>query len=143
MAGKIRVQVVTPRRMLLDKEVEEVIAPGILGEFGVLIGHTPMLTFIKPGLLSYLENDRFTKFVVGSGFCEVLKDQVTVLVDEAYAKDEIDIQEAEADAARLEQELSKISSLTDPQKHADITNQLRVARAKIALATGGEGLTKH
>lgn len=143
MAGKIKVQLVTPRRVVLDKEVEEVIAPGILGEFGVLIGHTPMLTFIKPGLLSYLENDRFTKFVVGTGFCEVLKDQVTVLVDEAFTREEIDLKEAESDAGQLEQELSSISSLTDPAKHAEVANRLKVARAKIALAGGAETTAKH
>ena len=84
MSEKFKVELVTPKGIVLDKEVEEVIAPGIMGEFGVLIGHTPMLTFIKPGILSYLEDDQFTRFVVGSGFCEVLKDTVTVLVDEAY-----------------------------------------------------------
>ncbi len=71
MAEKFQVQLVTPKGIMLDKLVDEVIAPGLMGEFGVLIGHTPMLTFIKPGVFSYLENDRFTKFVVGQGFCEV------------------------------------------------------------------------
>jgi F-type H+-transporting ATPase subunit epsilon len=143
MAGKIKVQLVTPRSVVLDKEVEEVIAPGILGEFGVLIGHTPMLTFIKPGLLSYLENDRFTKFVVGTGFCEVLKDQVTVLVDEAFTREEIDLKEAESAVGQLEQELAKISSLTEPAQHAEVSNKLKLARAKIALAGGAETSAKH
>ncbi|MEW6114526.1 MAG: F0F1 ATP synthase subunit epsilon, partial [Thermodesulfobacteriota bacterium] len=55
MAKKFKVEVVTPQGVVLDKEVEEIIAPGVMGEFGVLIGHTPMLTFIKPGIFSYLD----------------------------------------------------------------------------------------
>ena len=65
MSEKFKVEVVTPRGVVLDKEVEEVVAPGIMGEFGVLIGHTPMLTFIRPGVLSYLENGQVHKVCGG------------------------------------------------------------------------------
>jgi len=136
MSKQFKVEVVTPKGVVLDKEVEEVIAPGISGEFGVLIGHTPMLTFIKPGILSYLENDRFTKYAVGSGFCEVLKDSMTVLVDEAYAVEEVTLADAEADLTALEQQLIAVDASADPQEYERITNRLKVARAKIALARG-------
>jgi len=134
MAGKINVSLVTPRGVVLDKEVEEVVAPGIMGEFGVLVGHTPMLTFVKPGVMSYLENDKFTRFAVGSGFCEVLKDQVTILADEAYAVEEIDPTEALNEITRLEQELVAVDSAANPEEHTIILNKLKVARAKAALA---------
>ena len=94
MAEKFKVELVTPRGIVLDKMVEEVIAPGMMGEFGVLKGHTPMLTFIKPGVFSYLESDRFVKYVVGSGFCEVLKDSVMILVEEAHVAESIDKSQA-------------------------------------------------
>jgi len=136
MPEKFRVEVVTPQGAVLDAEVEEVIAPGIMGEFGVLIGHTPMLTFIKPGVLSYLENDQFIRFAVGSGFCEVLKDSVTVLVEEAYSADEVDASEAAADVAELEKELSGIDSTADPEHFEKVSNKLKVARAKVAVAGG-------
>jgi F-type H+-transporting ATPase subunit epsilon len=136
MSEKFRVEVVTPKGVVLDKQVEEVIAPGIIGEFGVLIGHTPMLTFIKPGIFSYLESDKFTKFAVGSGFCEVLKDSVTVLVDEAYKLEEIDPQEAAAELHGLEQQLAAIDATADPEGYEQLTNKLKVARAKIALTSG-------
>lgn len=136
MPGKIKVSLVTPRGIVLDREVDEVIAPGVMGEFGVLIGHTPMLTFIKPGLMSYLENDRFTKFAVGTGFCEVLKDHVTLLVDEAYAVEELDPAEAADEVHRLEQELLAVDSAANPEEHQIILNKLKVARAKEALISG-------
>ncbi|MGC8604986.1 MAG: ATP synthase F1 subunit epsilon, partial [Desulfomonilaceae bacterium] len=94
MAEKFKVELVTPHGIVLDKMVEEVIAPGVMGEFGVLNGHTPMLTFIKPGVFSYLESDQFVKYVVGSGFCEVLKNSVMVLVEEACPVESIDLAQA-------------------------------------------------
>ena len=134
MPGKIKVELVTPEGVLVDKEVEEVVAPVIMGEFGVLIGHTPMLTFIKPGILSYLENDEFTRFVVGTGFCEVLKDSVTVLVEEAYPAGELDSAEVSAELAGFERELGSLDRTADPEAFDRISNKVQVARAKIALA---------
>ncbi|MDQ7783230.1 MAG: ATP synthase F1 subunit epsilon [Desulfomonilaceae bacterium] len=136
MSEKFTVEVVTPKGVLLQKEVEEVVAPGVLGEFGVLIGHTPMLTFIKPGVLSYLENDRFTKFVVGTGFCEVLRDSVTVLVDEAYSAEEIDSAKAAQEVSDLERDLEGIDSATDPEQYEKTSTRLKVARAKVVLKSG-------
>jgi len=136
MAGKIKVELVTPKGIVLDREVEEVIAPGIMGEFGVLIGHTPMLTFIKPGLLSYLENDKFVRFAVGEGFCEVLKEQVTVLVDEAFALEQIDAAQAAAELTQLEEQLLAIDSAANPEEFKETLNKTKLARAKVALTSG-------
>ena len=134
MPEKFKVELVTPKGVVIDKEVEEVIAPGIMGEFGVLIGHTPMLTFIKPGTLSYLEDDRFIRFAVGAGFCEVLKDQVTVLVDEAYGAEEIDAAAASAELGELEQQLQGMDSTADPVAYEAVSNKVKLARAKVALS---------
>jgi F-type H+-transporting ATPase subunit epsilon len=136
MPGKIAIQLVTPNRVIVDKQVDEVIAPGIMGEFGVLIGHTPMLTFIKPGIFSYLDEDKFTKIVVGSGFCEVLKDSVTVLVDEAYRTDEIDPSQATEELAQIQKELEALDSVAEPEKLRSLSNKLQVARSKVALSGG-------
>jgi F-type H+-transporting ATPase subunit epsilon len=135
MSKKFKVEVVTPQGVVLDKEVEEIIAPGIMGEFGVLIGHTPMLTFIKPGIFSYLdENNEFVKFVVGEGFCEVLKDSVTVLVEEAQRTEEIDPNEATAQLLDLESKLNALNGGEDPEEYARITARMKVARQKVAAA---------
>jgi F-type H+-transporting ATPase subunit epsilon len=134
MPEKFTVQLVTPKGVMLDKEVEEVIAPGVMGEFGVLIGHTPMLTFIQPGVFSYLENDKFIKYAVGPGFCEVLKDSVTVLVEEAYSADKIDASAASSEVSEFEQELARIDSATDPEGYQEMSKKLKVARAKVAAA---------
>jgi F-type H+-transporting ATPase subunit epsilon len=134
MSEKFKIELVTPKGIVLDKQVEEVIAPGIMGEFGVLIGHTPMLTFIKPGILSCLENDQFTRFVVGSGFCEVLKDSVTVLVDEAFGRDDIDPAEAAKDLEAVQKQLSESDALADPKGYQNLLNKLQLIKYKIGLA---------
>jgi F-type H+-transporting ATPase subunit epsilon len=136
MSEKFKVELVTPKGVLLDKEVEEIVAPGIMGEFGVLIGHTPMLTFIKPGIFSYLEDSKFTRLVVGPGFCEVLKDRVTVLVDEAYRADQIDAAAAAAEVSALDRDLAGINSAEHPDQYEKVANKLKVARAKVSLTSG-------
>ncbi len=132
---QFKVQVVTPSGIVLDKEVDEIVAPGVMGEFGVLIGHTPMLTFIKPGVLSYLENDKFIKFAVGAGFCEVLKDSVSVLVDVAYKAEDIDLSEAKSEAQSLEQQLAQIDQAADPENFKAMSDKLKVAQVKVGLAS--------
>jgi F-type H+-transporting ATPase subunit epsilon len=53
MADKITLRVVTPTQLVLDEEVDEVTAPGALGEFGVLPNHIAFLTLLEPGEMSY------------------------------------------------------------------------------------------
>ncbi|MDR3603915.1 MAG: ATP synthase F1 subunit epsilon [Syntrophaceae bacterium] len=136
MAEKFKVELVTPRGIVLDKMVEEVIAPGVMGEFGVLTGHTPMLTFIKPGVFSYLESDRFVKYVVGSGFCEVLKDSVMVLVEEAHAAESIDKAQATEELAILEKQLLEIDAVENATEYERMSNRVKIARTKISLVGG-------
>ncbi|MGO8822283.1 MAG: ATP synthase F1 subunit epsilon [Desulfomonilaceae bacterium] len=133
MAEKFKVELVTPRGIVLDKMVEEVIAPGMMGEFGVLTGHTPMLTFIKPGVFSYLESDRFVKYVVGSGFCEVLKDSVMVLVEEAHAAESIDRAQATEELAVLEKQLLEIDAVENAAEYERMLNRIKVVKTKISL----------
>ena len=57
MAGNIRLEVVTPEKYVVDEEVQIAVAPGTLGEFGVLIGHTPFLTTLKTGTVHYTAAD--------------------------------------------------------------------------------------
>ena len=136
MAEKFKVELVTPRGIVLDKMVEEVIAPGVMGEFGVLTGHTPMLTFIKPGVFSYLEADRFVKYVVGPGFCEVLKNSVTILVEEAHAVESIDRTEAAKELEMLERELLGVDAVQNEAEYQRMLNRIKVVKAKISVAGG-------
>lgn len=106
MAENIRLEVVTPEKSVVSESAQIVMAPGSLGEFGVLAGHTPFLTTLKTGSLKYKDADGKERFVfISSGFAEALPDRVTVLAESAERRSEIDLSRAKAAAERAEQRL--------------------------------------
>ena len=100
--------VVTPERKVLEIECEEVSLPGLLGYFGVLPGHTPLLGALKVGELSYRIGQRYQYLVVQGGFCEVSEDRLNVLADLAELPGEIDV-EAARQAQAIAEEKMRIS----------------------------------
>jgi F-type H+-transporting ATPase subunit epsilon len=110
MAEKLRLELVTPYKKALSEEVDEVTAPGTLGEFGILPGHTPMLTTLRIGELSYRKGGQNFHLAVNWGYVEVEDDKVTVLVETAEPADEIDLERAKAALGRAEEALRKLTS---------------------------------
>lgn len=110
MAEKLRLELVTPYKKALSDEVDEVTAPGTLGEFGVLPGHTPLLTTLKIGELSYRKGSENFHLAVNWGYVEVEDDKVTVLVETAEPADEIDLERAKAALGRAEAALKKLTT---------------------------------
>lgn len=97
MAGNIRLEVVTPERVVVDEETAMVIAPGTYGEFGVLIGHTPFLSTLKLGTLRYKDTSGNDQCVfISGGFAEALPDRVTVLAESAEKECDIDLARAKS-----------------------------------------------
>jgi F-type H+-transporting ATPase subunit epsilon len=124
MAENIRLEVVTPEKSVVSENAQIVMAPGTLGEFGVLSGHTPFLTTLKTGALKYKDESGRERFVfISSGFAEALPDRVTVLAESAERRMDIDIQRAKAAVERAEKRLQAQS------KEEEIDFQ----RAKAAL----------
>ncbi len=108
MAEEIfQLDVVTPQRVVVSEQVNEMTAPGSEGEFGVLPGHTPFLTTLRFGELWYRKGNVDYFLAVGPGFAEVGPDKVTVLVDTAETADEIDVNRAQRARARAEENLRK------------------------------------
>jgi F-type H+-transporting ATPase subunit epsilon len=106
MAENIRLEVVTPEKSVVSESAQIVMAPGSLGEFGVLSGHTPFLTTLKTGAIKYKDEIGSEHFVfVSSGFAEALPDRVTVLAESAERRKDIDVQRAKDAAQRAEQRL--------------------------------------
>ena len=83
MAEKIKLELVTPYKRVLSEEVDEVTAPGSIGEFGVLPDHTSLLTTLKVGDLSYKQDGETFHVAVNWGYVEVEDDVMTVLVETA------------------------------------------------------------
>ena len=92
--GKIHLEVVTPDKILVSQDVDIVVAPGSLGEFGVMEGHTAFLSGIVPGELRYTSDAQTEYFAVTDGFAEVSNDQVSVIVDAAERAVDIDVERA-------------------------------------------------
>jgi F-type H+-transporting ATPase subunit epsilon len=108
MADNIRLEVVTPEKAIVSEEAQIVMAPGELGEFGVLAGHTPFMTSLKLGSVRYDDINGNERFVfVSGGFAEALPDRVTILADSAERRKDIDIERAKAAQQRAEGRLAK------------------------------------
>src|SRR4030095_12185538 len=88
---RILLEVVAPERQVLSTEVDEVSAPGALGYFGVLPGHTPFITTLGQGELGYRSGNRWEYLAITWGYAEVLPNKVTVLTETAEMAEEIDI----------------------------------------------------
>jgi len=109
----LRLDVVTPERVLVAESVDEVILPGSQGSFGVLPGHAPLLTDLDIGPLVYRRGQERRELAVAGGFVEVLPDRVTVLAEVAEAPEEIDVARAEQAKERAEQRLKSAAPETD------------------------------
>ena len=107
MADKIRLKVVTPGRLLLDEEVDEVTAPGVKGEFGVLPNHISFLSLLEPGEMSYKQGATKRFLAVSGGYAEVLDNVMTVLAPAAEFGVEIDVTRARAAREKAERRLSE------------------------------------
>jgi len=132
MADKIRLRVVTPSRLLLDEEVDEVTAPGALGEFGVLPNHISFLTLLEPGEMSYKQGSAKRYVAVSGGYAEVLDNVMTVLAPAAEFAAEIDTARAQQAKERAEQRMRDSSS---GEKDFDIAEAaLRWALVRLQVA---------
>jgi F-type H+-transporting ATPase subunit epsilon len=106
MAENIRLEVVTPIKSVVSENAQIVMAPGTMGEFGVLSGHTPFMTTLKTGAMKYKDESGQERFVfVSGGFAEALPDRVTVLAESAERRKDIDVQRAKEAAERAEKRL--------------------------------------
>jgi F-type H+-transporting ATPase subunit epsilon len=108
MASSFRLRIVTPERQLLDQDVEEVIAPGSAGEFGVLAEHITFLTVLAPGRLVYRSGTRRHVLAIFGGYAEVADDVMTVLADGAEPVAEIDAEQARRAAREATETLASL-----------------------------------
>jgi F-type H+-transporting ATPase subunit epsilon len=108
LPNRIVLEIVTPEGLLLRDEVEELVAPGGDGYFGVRPGHTPLLTTLGHGELSYRKDGAWKRLSCFSGWCEVLPDHVNVLADIGERAEDIDVGRAEHALRRAEERLRRI-----------------------------------
>jgi F-type H+-transporting ATPase subunit epsilon len=129
-------QIVTPDRLIVKEQVDEVEIPGSQGYFGVLPGHTPMLASLAVGELWYRKGQDKFYLSIAFGFAEVLPDRVTILARLAERAEDIDIGRAEEAKKRAEERLSQPKSDMDYER-ARIALTKSLMRLQVSARTPG------
>jgi F-type H+-transporting ATPase subunit epsilon len=131
MPGKFLLEVVTPEKLLLSQQVDEVIAPGSEGEFGVLPGHCHFLSTLKIGELRYRVDQETHSMAVLWGFAEVTPTKVTIMAEVAEKAEDIDVERAAEKVAEAERRL-QAGGLPSEVKEAQVSLEKARLRKKIA-----------
>jgi F-type H+-transporting ATPase subunit epsilon len=116
LATHIDLQIVTPDRLIVQDQVDEVEIPGSEGYFGVLPGHTPLLAALAVGELWYRKGQEKFFLSLAFGFAEVLPDRVTILARLAERAEDIDVERAELARRRAEERLAQPKSDFDYER---------------------------
>ncbi len=133
MAVNFLLEVVTPYGLVLSQEVEEITAPGVEGEFGVLPGHTPFFTTLKIGEIMYRAGKTPQHIAVAWGFVEVLHNKVTILAEAAELTEAIDVERAKRAKERAEKNLKELTS--EDKEYFTVVAALDRAMNRIAVAS--------
>ena len=139
----IALEVVTPDRRVAQEAVEEVQVPGSQGYLGVLPGHTPLMTELGIGMLSYRKGISWFYLTVIGGFVEVLADRVIVLAEQAERAEEIDVARAEQAMARAKERLAKMHDPEVDWERAQTALQRALVRTQVAAKAGGIHTEHH
>ena len=135
MADSISLRVVTPVRLVLEEQVDELTAPGPLGQLGILPDHAALMTTLDIGQLSYRKSGADSVITLTGGYAEVLDNVVTVLADAAEFPAEIDTARAENARARAERTLEDRDNADD---EALVAAEAALKRALLRLETAGQ-----
>ena len=132
MADKIQLEIVTPEKIAIREAVDEITLPGLDGELGILPDHTPLISQLKTGILSYRQGNDKKQLHVSGGFAEVLADRVSVLSDVAERPEEIDLERAQRAKERAEKRLASRGDDVDFARA-----ELKLQRAMIRIQLSG------
>lgn len=121
----VQFELVTPERLIISTAVEMVVVPGSEGNFGVLPGHAPFISTVRPGTVDIYEGRTITQRIfVAGGIAEVTPERCTVLADEAMPPDSLDRAQLEAEAQEIE---GNLPSLREQVGRAQGTDRERLA----------------
>lgn len=134
MADSLNLKVITPSKLVIDEEVDEVVAPGDSGEFGVLPGHVPFITTLMPGELTYKINGVGKSMIIGGGIAEVSDDRVFVLTDSVLKSDEIDPEAARREAESILEQLKDFGGTNKELKEIERRRKFAEVKANVKRA---------
>ena len=125
MAETIQLSIVTPDGAKLNEAVDELTAPSIAGEFGVLPGHVPLLAAVKPGVIAWKSKSGGGTCAIGWGFIEISNDTATVLTDKFATKEAIDPVVVRAALKDADEKIAKFTGTPDaPEFHRLVDDEL-------------------
>ncbi len=130
----LNLEIVTPEKKVLSEAVDAVTVPTTSGEVGILSNHAPLISSLKPGILSYTRGGATEKMVISGGFIEVSADNVSILADVAETSGEINVEAAKTERDAAEKELKDWKG-TDEEFEAE-QERLEKAQARLQLASG-------
>lgn len=129
----IDLEVVTPERKIVDQTVEMVTVPTGRGEIGILTDHAPLISTLKPGILSFVGSGGTDRIVVSGGFVEVRSNRVSVLADAAERISDVDVEAAKSE---MEEVRGALGDWKGPAADFEAElEKLEFANARINLAT--------
>ena len=134
MADKVAFELVSPERLLASVEADMVVVPGEEGDFGVLPGHAPFLSLLRPGVIAVYQGDRVEQRVfVEGGFAEVNERGCTVLAEAAEPLEEVDVERARAGLRDTEENLASAREPTEAERER-LERAVLVARIRVETA---------
>jgi len=128
MSERVAFDLVTPERLLFSGEADMVVVPGSEGDFGVLPGHAPVISSLRPGALEIYEGDKATeRYFVDGGYAEVVADRLTVVAEKAVPVAELDREVLEQRIRNAEEDLAEATddeAQRKAQEHIDYLRDL-------------------
>lgn len=130
----LHLEIVTPEKKVFDEKVDVVNIPTVRGEVGILPNHAPLISSLKPGILSYTTKGATERMVIAGGFVEVNSNKVSILADVAERSDEIDAEAARNERDAAEKVLGSWKG-TEEELEAEL-EKLEKSRARLQLSAG-------
>jgi F-type H+-transporting ATPase subunit epsilon len=131
--AQFHLEIVTPEGVQLSEEIDELTAPSVDGQFGVLPGHRPMLAALATGLISYIQAGVVTQVAVGPGYVQIQEDRAVVLTDRFSTKSSIDPVRVRLDLKQADDALDHFSGELGGNDHAELVAKELWAAALLEL----------
>ena len=129
MTDKIAFDLVSPERLLLSDSADMVTVPATEGYMGVMAGHAPVVTTLRPGMIDVLKDGTDSRFFIRGGFAEIGPGKVTILAEDAIPFAEFDLAVLDQRIKDTEEDLIAAGTDADKARVAELLDDLRLVRA--------------
>jgi len=118
--AQFHLEIVTPEGVQLSEDIDELTAPSVDGQFGVLPGHRPMIAALATGIISFIKGGAVTQVAVGPGYAEIHDDRAVVLTDRFSTKQAVDPVRVRLDLKEADEALDKFTGELGSNEHLDL-----------------------